>query len=57
MIITVTALDGRMINYYELKTLSEPTEFLLDIQHLNPGIYFIAISAGNAYNVGKLVVK
>jgi hypothetical protein len=55
--ITVTTSDGRIISDCSLKPFIEKNEYLLDVHHLTPGVYFISLSTNNSYEMGKLIVR
>jgi hypothetical protein len=55
--ITLTTTDGRITRYYEVKPSARSNEYLMDIQDLAPGMYFITLYSENAYMLGKLVVR
>jgi len=55
--ISLSSPDGRLIDSFKLKPTPGRYEFLIDVAHLDAGLYFVTLCGKNIFRTGKLIIR
>lgn len=57
LLIKISSISGEQDATYIINPLMEEHDLVIDIQHLSPGLYFLAIGTKTEKTVMKLIVQ